>query len=200
MLVPLEFAFGETERTGRLRQPTPADTERIAAICQDASIQRFTRVPSPYTREDAEEYIAMVNDRWSSGLLSSLIVDVHGRLVASIGFVDSDDMDGWAEVGYWTAPEARRQGITTAALRRLARWAFEDRGLARLELQTAAGNAGSAAVAAGAGFVREGLRRSAAVLRAVEGMPRTRVDMTIWGRLRTEPISGRTGLADFPHG
>jgi predicted acetyltransferase len=37
-------------------------------------------------------------------------------------------------VGYWLAPEARGGGVATHAVRLLARWAFSELGLARLEL------------------------------------------------------------------
>lgn len=171
---------------GLLRQPRTDDAERITAICQDPAIQRFTRVPIPYTRSDAEQFIAMTQQRWDAGRPAPFVVEVDGQLVACLGLVDIDEMDGWAEVGYWTAPEARQQGITVAAVARVCRWAFDEVGVQRLELQTATGNVGSEKVAERVGFVREGVRRSAALLRATGGMPEQRADMTVWGLLPEE--------------
>lgn len=174
-----ELDFG----LGVLRRPRAADAVRIAEICQDVAIQRFTRVPIPYTRQDAEEFIAATSQRWDGGEPATLVAVVDGWVVANVGLVHVDTDDGWGEVGYWTAPEARRRGITSAAVHRMARWALTDAGLARLELQTAGGNVGSEVVARRVGFQQEGVRRSAAVLRATNSLPRQRVDMTMWGLL-----------------
>jgi RimJ/RimL family protein N-acetyltransferase len=183
--VSLELMF-EVEATGahgRMRQPATSDIDAITAACQDPDIQRFTRVPIPYTRDDAERFVGMVREQWHTGTPTVFAVLVSDVLVGTIGLVHVDEEDGWGEVGYWTAPHARRQGITTAAVQRLCTWALNDLGLHRLELQTASGNPGSEAVAQRAGFVREGQRRSAAVLRAVDGLPEERTDMTVWGLL-----------------
>ena len=169
--------------SGVLRRPRSTDAERIAEICQDTAIQRYTRVPIPYSLADAESFIQATNGRWDNGELATLVAEVDGRIVGNVGLVHVDDVDGWGELGYWTAPEARGRGMTTAAVRRVSDWAFEQTALARLELQTAAGNLGSETVARRAGFQQEGVRRSAAVLRATGGLPRKRADMTMWGLL-----------------
>ena len=171
---------------GVLRRPRAADAEHITSICQDPAIQRFTRVPIPYTLADAERFIEATNERWEAGTPATFMVEVHGRVVANVGLVHLDVEDEWGELGYWTAPDMRRRGITTAAAGRVCAWAFEDLCLARLQLETASGNTGSQRVAQRLGFRQEGVRRSAAVLRATGGMPRERADMTMWGLLRGE--------------
>jgi RimJ/RimL family protein N-acetyltransferase len=65
-----------------------------------------------------------------------------------------------AEIGYWTAPWARRRGVATGALRALSTYAFR-RGLERLELLTHWDNPASQRVALAAGYQREGVRRGA---------------------------------------
>lgn len=67
---------------------------------------------------------------------------------------------GSAAVGYWLAPEARGRGVATQAVRVLARWAFAELGLARLELTCSPDNEASQHVAGRCGFSREGLLRS----------------------------------------
>lgn len=180
----LDFAAGV------LRRPRATDAERIAEICQDTAIQRYTRVPIPYSLSDAEKFIEATNKRWDNGQLATLVAEVDGSIVGNVGLVHVDGEDGWGELGYWTAPEARRQGMTTAAVRSVSSWAFEETGLARLELQTAAGNLGSESVARRAGFQQEGVRRSAAVLRATGGLPQERADMKMWGLLPGELAAG----------
>lgn len=67
---------------------------------------------------------------------------------------------GRASVGYWLAPQARGRGVATHAVRLLARWAFADLGLARLELTCDPDNHASQRVAERCGFTREGVLRS----------------------------------------
>jgi RimJ/RimL family protein N-acetyltransferase len=77
---------------------------------------------------------------------------------ASLNSVVRDQ--GRAAVGYWLVPDARGRGIATHAVRLIARWAFEELGLARLELTCGPDNAGSQRVAERCGFEREGVLRS----------------------------------------
>lgn len=64
---------------------------------------------------------------------------------------------GW--VSYWTTEAARGAGVATAGVRALARWAFDDLGLYRLELGHRTDNPASCAVARRAGFAAEGVER-----------------------------------------
>jgi RimJ/RimL family protein N-acetyltransferase len=77
---------------------------------------------------------------------------------ASLRDVELDQ--GRAAVGYWLAPEARGRGVATHAVRLLARWAFDDLGLARVALTCAPDNHASQRVAERCGFSREGVLRS----------------------------------------
>jgi RimJ/RimL family protein N-acetyltransferase len=67
---------------------------------------------------------------------------------------------GCAAVGYWLGPGARGRGAATQAVRLLARWAFDELGLARLELTCGPDNEASQHVAERCGFSPEGLLRS----------------------------------------
>jgi RimJ/RimL family protein N-acetyltransferase len=66
---------------------------------------------------------------------------------------------GLAAVGYWLRPEARGRGAATVAVQLIARWAFDELGVERLELTTAPENVTSQRVAERAGFTREGVLR-----------------------------------------
>lgn len=49
----------------RLRNFVPEDADAVYAICQDPSIRRWTVVPDPYTRQDAEFFLnRLVPDGW----------------------------------------------------------------------------------------------------------------------------------------
>lgn len=177
---PAPFADGIV-----LRPPATEDVDRITEACQDPDIQRFTRIPVPYRRRDAESFVVTAREALEQGRGAHLLVELHGVLVGSVG-ADIDPMYRVAVVGYWTAPEVRRQGITTRAMRGLCRWLFDEVGMARVELEAAATNPGSNAVARRLGFQREGTRRSGMLLSAVGEHAAERVDANLWGLLPDE--------------
>lgn len=89
-------------------------------------------------------------------------------------------LDTWtsvAEVGYWIGADHEGRGLVARGLRRLIDHLVDDRGIARIELQAAADNTRSNAVAQRLGFVLEGVRRSA----HVSGTQRA--DSHLWGLL-----------------
>ncbi len=71
------------------------------------------------------------------------------------------------EIGYWTSPWARRQGVATRALQLLSGWALDPQGLGlrRLELYAEPVNLASQEVARRAGYVRGDLVRGGIALR-----------------------------------
>ncbi|MFK0118359.1 GNAT family N-acetyltransferase [Streptomyces sp. NPDC090994] len=90
-----------------------------------------------------------------------------GRLLGRVALRDVLLGDGVAEVAYWTVAAARGRGVAARATEALARWAFDEVGLHRLQLTHAVANTASCRVAERAGFVLEGVKRSA--LRHADG-------------------------------
>jgi RimJ/RimL family protein N-acetyltransferase len=137
------------------------DVEAITAACNDPAIATFLdRIPSPYTPDDARDYLAMSRAGWREGSMSNFAIVDGERVVGSIGVRWLDGFDeGTAEVGYWVAAEARGRGLCTRALRLVSRWVLDGRA-ERLQLRADEENAPSNRVALKAGFVREGVLRS----------------------------------------
>lgn len=136
-----------------LRPFTEEDVPAIAAACQDPEIPRWTRVPSPYSEDDARMFVRHADHQ------AFAIVDREGgELLGSIGLVDLAGSVG--EIGYWIKREARGNGVATRALVLLSRWAASEGGLARVQLTTEPANVASQRVAEKAGFSREGVLRS----------------------------------------
>lgn len=159
------------------------DADDVFIACQDADIQRWTTVPSPYRRVDAVGYVRDVaSAAWKGGGAVYAVVDVGtGRLAGSIGA--HGIVDGVAHVGYWTSVTARRQGFTTEALQLVARWLLQEREVARVELVVEPANVGSIAVAEAAGFTAEGVLRQRLLLRG------RRVDVVMYSLLATDPAA-----------
>ncbi|KQZ05220.1 acetyltransferase [Microbacterium sp. Root53] len=168
-------------RTGRLRlsAPVEADVDAIHRICQDELIQRYTTVPSPYRREDAESFVRLVAEWWEAGSECVWALRDAEGLVGMVGL--HRIKDGAAELGYWLAPEARGRGYMAEATRAVVDFAFGPMRLERLEWHAVVGNTGSARVAQSLGFQLEGVRRSGL---AGHG---ARMDGWIAGLLATDP-------------
>ncbi len=111
-------------------------------------------IPRPYTHDDARAFVTGELDLRSY----RLAITEHGKVVGSIGLRLGGHETG--NIGYWCAPQARRRGTTTCALRRLCRYGLEELHLERLDLMTDFENFASQRVAEKAGFRREGVLRS----------------------------------------
>lgn len=152
-----------TLKTARLelRPFVPADEDEVYAACQDPDVQRWTLVPSPYEREHAHGFVnEIVPNGWREDTAYPFAVRLGsgGPLVAAVG-VHVHGPDTY-EIGYWAVKEHRGQGYMTEAVAAVARWAFTEVGVVRLEWRAEAGNDGSRAVALKAGFRMEGVLRA----------------------------------------
>ncbi|ALX66561.1 GNAT family N-acetyltransferase [Microbacterium sp. XT11] len=173
-----------TERL-TLRAPTPSDAEAIERACQDPEIPRWTTVPSPYSRADAEDFIRLIAEWWADGSETVWSIFHEGVLVGSIGLhrIVDHHTGGHAELGYWVAAEARGHGFLAEAGKAVIDWGFAELGLVRIRWQAVVGNIPSARAARALGFRYEGLQRQ-----ALTG-PRGRDDGWLGGLLVTDDRS-----------
>jgi RimJ/RimL family protein N-acetyltransferase len=96
----------------RLRNLESSDAEWITRACQDEEVQRWTKVPRPYTREHAESFIENKNGE----LAAWAIIDSRSQEpVGMIGIHHVINSD--ASIGYWVAPWGRKSGAASTALR-----------------------------------------------------------------------------------
>ena len=146
-----------------LRPWREADVPGIVLAFTDPVMQRFSWRTAPYTETDARDYFAEQEEaRLRGDELNFALVEPHDQDVV-LGCVSLYEVrldQGCAAIGYWLAPEARGRGAATHAVRLLARWAFAELGLARLELTCGPDNEASQHVAERCGFSGEGLLRS----------------------------------------
>ena len=135
--------------------------------------------------EAAARWISARTEQWTAGSgFSFAAVGAVGTLLgsATVSSIDRRHSTGW--VSYWTTPAARGRGVATLACRALARWAFDDLGLFRLELGHRVNNPASCRVAGAAGFLVEGLERQKLDYDGV------RFDVELHARLATDPEPG----------
>jgi RimJ/RimL family protein N-acetyltransferase len=155
-IVPPTLSDGEVVVRGLRDGDIPA----IVAACQDPEIPRWTRVPSPYTREDAAQFLAVVAAEAAAGEgIALAVTDADDRLLGTVGLMGIEG-GGSGEIGYWTAPEARGRGLTTRAVVLLRDWARDALGLELIEILAHRDNRPSQVVAERAGFADSGETRT----------------------------------------
>jgi uncharacterized protein YhfF/predicted acetyltransferase len=98
--------------THRLRNLKSSDAEWIYTACQDEEVQRWTKVPRPYTREHAESFIKDKNDEFAAWAI------IDSRSQNPVGVIGIHHViNGVASIGYWVAPWGRKSGAASTALR-----------------------------------------------------------------------------------
>ena len=173
-----------------LRPWLSTDADAIVARIGDPAIVEFLdRIPQPYERRDALDYIRGSREGWQAWTHTNFAILVEGLegAVGSVGIHWTEIAEGVGEIGYWVAAEARGRGVGTTATRLVAEWAFDvEQRLERLQLRADVRNAASNRVAEKAGFTREGVLRSS---RRNVRLGR-RVDLVMWSLLRAELDGG----------
>ena len=141
----------------RLRPPEDRDAHRIAAICADREIARWTHVPSPYTLEDARAWIALAAIERERGTGLHMIAErIAGGGIAGSAALRLHRQPDHGELGYWVAAGARRAGVGSRAVTLLTEFGFARLGLPYVEIVISPDNAASLALARRAGFREEG--------------------------------------------
>jgi len=116
-----------------------------------------------------------------------VIVDSAGAFLGACGLNQVNRVHRFANLGYWVRASAAGRGVAPAAIRRLARFAFTETDLVRLEIVCAMGNTRSQRAAEKAGASREGVLRARLL---VHGRPHDAVMYSIvraaW---KAQPIS-----------
>jgi RimJ/RimL family protein N-acetyltransferase len=149
-----------------LSVPTADDADRVTVLCQDALVQAWTTVPSPYLPEHGrtfvEEYVAA---GWREDRERTWAIRLDGVLHGMVGMSRRPVRS--AEVGYWLGPQARGRGVLHRSLALVLDHAFAPDGmdLDRVEWRAYAGNWASWRAVWRHGFRFEGAVRGGGVQR-----------------------------------
>lgn len=150
-----------------LRPFVDDDAEWVRRVSSDPTMQHFVGpLPNPYELQHALGFIQFGHVGWATGTRAEFVAaeKATGRLLCRVG-TSLQGVRG--EVGYWSDPKIRGNGVATQALRRICRWAFDDYGLQILEWRAEVGNAASRRVAEKVGFRVEATLRGRVYHRAV---------------------------------
>jgi RimJ/RimL family protein N-acetyltransferase len=125
----------------------------------DVEARRWAIAARHWSRDDAERFVRSSASAWLSGSEArfAVVETASSEFVGSVGLRLTLPEFGVAELGYGTRAQWRQRGYMTRALALVCAWAFDQAGLARLELGTSVENVASQRTAERAGFVREGI-------------------------------------------
>lgn len=152
------------DATTALREWDRTDTAQKFAAFSDPVCLRFSWPHvEPFTEVHVrEQFDENERARLRGDAINFAVVHALDRddIRGGAAIYDLDRDQARAAVGYWLPPHARGRGVATRTVLMLARWAFDELAVARLELTCAPDNVASQRVAERCGFVREGVLRS----------------------------------------
>lgn len=155
-----------SSRAITLRSRSEDDFDVLFQIADDLDTweERNAETPAPLNRDTYKARLAQP-DADDSGKSVRFMIDVDGAAVGSVSLFDFDELARHAEVGIALVPEARGNGIGTAAISQILEFAFVRCNLRRVHLQVIESNLGAIRAYEKAGFVIEGRQRQHAWVR-----------------------------------
>jgi [ribosomal protein S5]-alanine N-acetyltransferase len=170
----------------RLRPFGHGDLDLVQAASQDPHIPLITTVPARFTEDAGRRFIERQWSRAERGIgYSFAIADAAtDRAAGQAGLWLHDISEGRAAVGYWVIASSRGRRAGAHSVAAIARWAFTELRIPRLQLYVEPWNEASIRTAERAGFTREGLLRS---WQAVGGQRR---DMFMYSMLPADSAAG----------
>ena len=121
--------------------------------------------PHPYTRADAEWWIAFAKQQDPQ---THFAIEVRGEATGGIGLELRSDIERRsAEIGYWLGEDLWGRGITTVAVRAVTEYGFEALHLTRIFAVPFATTSASIRVLEKCGYVHEGTMRRSAIKEGV---------------------------------
>jgi [ribosomal protein S5]-alanine N-acetyltransferase len=148
-----------------------ADNKKISANLRDS-------FPYPYTLEDAEKWLVILNDNIPN---RSFAIANDKELIGAIGIEPCWDVNRFSgELGYWLGEPFWGKGIATLAVKRFITYVFEHYDFIKIFAYVFSSNPSSARVLMKAGFKLEGCLRDQIVKNGQT------LDQMVYGILRKE--------------
>lgn len=161
-----------------LRKWKKSDAAGLAKIANNKKIWDNVRdrLPHPYTKKDAKEWLTLVKKQKEPA--TTLCVEVDGELAGSIGItVQEDVFRKTAEIGYFVGEEYWGKGVATEAIRQMVDYIQKNFEVIRIYAEVFEFNKGSMKALEKNGFYLESIRKKAAFKNDVI------VDDYIWVKL-----------------
>ena len=114
-----------------------------------------------YSIEDSKNFIKLCLEKWENQTeFNFAVFDAEtDKLLGGIGLNQQNNVHKFYNLGYWIRISAQNRGIASEAIKALAKAAFEDLDINRIEILAAKENIPSQKTAEKAGAMREGVLR-----------------------------------------
>ncbi len=158
----------ETERL-MLRDITEDDLDAVFGIySKGKEYFRYTRIPYPYSREDAEAFIKRVLEGYLTleSFYIAIVEKKSRRLIGTISLNRISHADNFAELGYSVGEEFSGKGYVTEAASAFIDYCFKRFGLNRIEIHAAVKNHASNRIIEKLGAKEEGRSRESVLSRS----------------------------------
>ena len=137
----------ETERLV-LKKLVDADKERLVSLIGDFRVSKtLSNVPYPYTRDDADEWLKIVDNEEFN-----LNIFLNDDLIGGIGLTPAEE--DFYELGYWLGVEYWGQGYATESVMELLNYAKSNTPCEKFKANVFKENVASAKVLEKNGFKR----------------------------------------------
>jgi RimJ/RimL family protein N-acetyltransferase len=139
-----------------LRRWAPTDAHSLVRLADNRKIwiNLKDRFPHPYTRADADGWIA--HCAAEAGSPTQFAIDLDGLAIGGIGIERLNDVYRLtADIGYWLGEPYWGKGIATAALIEMTRYAFAEFPFERIQALVFEWNPASRRVLEKAGYALE---------------------------------------------
>ncbi len=119
-----------------------------------------------YTLAESEDFIKKVEGNWQNETIFGFAIfdAITNEFLGGIGLNQPNNQHKFYNLGYWIRVTKQNMGTASDATRILAKTAFEDLSLNRIEILTAIENIPSQKAAARAGATREGILRKRLII------------------------------------
>ncbi|MEC0204853.1 GNAT family protein [Paenibacillus lautus] len=154
------FPVFETNRT-ILRKISYEDQEEMYSYCRVPEVSKFTVWNTHQSIDDTKEFIDFVLNRYESQKVGPWGIENKEtkKIIGSCSFVNWDNRNARAELGYVLAKDYWNQGIMTEVINRIIEFGFKELKLIRIEARCHPDNIGSAKVMEKTGMKFEGILR-----------------------------------------
>ena len=146
-----------------LREWKRSDAAALARIANNKKVWDNVRdrLPYPYTKKDAKEWLALVKKQNTT---TTFCVEVDGETAGSVGFTLKEDVYRKnAEIGYFIGEEYWGKGVATEAVKQLVNYIRKNFDLVRIYAEVFEYNKASMKVLEKNGFYLECIRKKAAI-------------------------------------
>jgi ribosomal-protein-alanine N-acetyltransferase len=160
------FAIYQTERLF-LRLPRAADISYFITLLGDFAVAKnLSRVPHPYTEDDACDFMIRASVGWVGGTEFSFtaVRKADGCFIGMCGLHPARD---W-QLGYWVGKPYWGQGYATEMAARVTAFGFEEKGAEQLKAKWFHDNPASGRVLAKLGFQPAGLEVTSSLARGFD--------------------------------